>query len=116
MLPSRCRKLSLDGADRFGLSRASVPVGISFEELLVLFMLVFAAALPAYIVGARTGVSDPWIAFIPLVGAYVGGEWERAPQPSTRCSSAAGRASSARTWRWSCEQRRWRTSVTLQCA
>jgi hypothetical protein len=42
----------------------------------VLFLILFLAAyvlslVPAYVVAQRSGVRNPWIAFIPLLGAYI---------------------------------------------
>ena len=39
--------------------------------ILVIIVVYVGFSLPAYIVGSRSGVSSPWIAFIPVFGVLI---------------------------------------------
>jgi len=48
-----------------------VPLGIGIWELLILACAFLVFGVPAFVVGKRSRVPDPGIAFIPFVGAYI---------------------------------------------
>ena len=48
-----------------------MPLGIGIWELLILACAFFVFGIPAYVVGKRSGVPDPGVAFIPLAGPYI---------------------------------------------
>ena len=41
------------------------------ELLIVLVLIVVLAGVPSYVIGQRRGVSDPWVAFIPIGGPTI---------------------------------------------
>lgn len=48
-----------------------MPYGVSVAELLILGFILVAMPLPAYIIGSRSAVSSPGLAFIPVVGYFI---------------------------------------------
>jgi hypothetical protein len=54
-----------------GVLLSMLATSVTLPELLIVFVPLVVVPLPAYIVGARSGVHHPGIAFIPLVGLWI---------------------------------------------
>lgn len=59
-----------------GADAAAGPVGrhkgVLEMGLILLLLAVFAVvAIPVYVIGRRCGVSNPWVAFVPILGVSI---------------------------------------------